>query len=301
MDINVPLTVPKAKEKEYLKNYKTATHSTGNLMMFAGDQKVEHLNDDFYGPGIPDEVADPEHYFKIASQSRIGVFATQMGLLSLYGRDYPNIPYLIKVNSKTNLLTKQYKDHFSNIWIELDEILKFKKKSKLNIVGVGYTIYLGSWYESDMFKQAANLIHRAHEEGLITVLWMYPRGRAIKNEKSVHLIAGAAGVAACLGSDFVKVNYPYSTTPKKTATRFNEVVKAAGRSKVICVGGKKMSPKKFLENIYLQKKMAGTCGNAIGRNIYQNKLEDAIKMCDAISAITLDGHDANYAYNKFLK
>lgn len=299
--INIPLSVPKAKEKEYIKNYTIATHGTGNLMMFAGDQKVEHLNDDFVGKNIPKEAADPEHYFKIADKAKIGVFATQMGLISLYGRDYPNIPYLIKVNSKTNLLTKQYKDPFSGIWIHLDEIIEFKKQSKLNIVGVGYTIYLGSWYESDMFKQAAHLIHQAHKAGLIVVLWMYPRGQAVKNEKDIHLIAGGSGVAACLGADFVKLNYPYGGDSKQTVKKFKEVVNAAGRSKVICVGGSKMEPKKFLENIYDQKNIANTCGNAVGRNIYQNKLSDAIDMANAISAITLENKSVKEVYNKYLK
>lgn len=41
---------------------------------------------------------------------------------------------------------------------------------------------------------------------LSAVLWMYPRGKAVKDEKEPRLIARATGVAACLGSDFVKVN-----------------------------------------------------------------------------------------------
>jgi len=73
-------------------------------MLFAGDQKVEHLNDDFYGEEVPEGDADPEHLFKIASQAKIGVFATQLGLIARYGMDYKNVPYLVKVNSKTNLV-----------------------------------------------------------------------------------------------------------------------------------------------------------------------------------------------------
>lgn len=41
-------------------------------MLFAGDQKVEHLNDDFFGPEVPEDDADPEHLFRIAAQSKIG-------------------------------------------------------------------------------------------------------------------------------------------------------------------------------------------------------------------------------------
>jgi DhnA family fructose-bisphosphate aldolase class Ia len=42
---------------------------------------------------------------------------------------------------------------------------------------------------------------------LITVLWVYPSGKAVADEKDPHLIAGAPGVAACFGSNFVKVSY----------------------------------------------------------------------------------------------
>ncbi len=52
------------------------------LMLMAGDQKVEHLNNDFYGPEIAEDDGDPEHLFRIASRARIWVFATQMGLIA---------------------------------------------------------------------------------------------------------------------------------------------------------------------------------------------------------------------------
>lgn len=297
--INIPLSVPKSKEAEYKSNWKKATQGTGNLMMFAGDQKVEHLNDDFVGRGIPEEVADPEHYFRIANKAKIGVFATQLGLLSKYGRDYPNINYLVKVNSKANILKKTIRDPFSGIWIHLKEILEFKKQSKANIVGVGYTIYLGSWYESEMFKEAAHLIHEAHKAGLLVVIWMYPRGISVPNEKDVHLIAGAAGVATCLGADFVKLNYP-NRNKTKAAESYKEVVNAAGsRTGVICVGGGKKDPKKFLKSIYEQKNISGTKGVAIGRNIYQNTLEDSVKMANAVSGIVVFDYSWEEAYEVF--
>ena len=298
--IHIPLTVPKNKEKEYVKNFKLATCNTGRMMMFAGDQKVEHLNNDFVGKGIPEEVADPEHYFKIANKAHIGVFATQLGMIAKYGRDYPNIPYLIKVNSKTNLLKKQYKDPFSNRWVQMDDIIEFKKQTKLNIVGVGYTLYIGSWYESEMFGQAARIIYKAHQQGLITLLWIYPRGKAVKNENDIHLIAGGAGIALCLGADFAKINYPYGINPIKTANRFKEVVNAAGRTNVICVGGSKKNSKKFLQNLHNQRHIAETKGNAIGRNIYQRPLDEAVRMANAISAITLYNYSTQDAYDIFL-
>jgi fructose-bisphosphate aldolase / 6-deoxy-5-ketofructose 1-phosphate synthase len=299
MKINIPLSVPKNQEKEYAKNFEMATHGSGRMMMFAGDQKVEHLNEDFFGPNIPIEVADPEHYFKIASKADIGVFATQMGLMAAYGRDYKKINYLVKVNSKTNILEAKYKDPMSSAWTDIDEIIEFKKKSGLNIVGVGYTIYLGSWYEAKMFGEAARLINEAHKHGLLTVLWLYPRGRSVKNEKDTHLIAGGAGVALCLGADFAKVNHPYTKDSKKTAKEFKEVVDAAGRTGVICVGGSKKDEKLFLSSLHDQIHISGTRGSAIGRNIYQRELPEAIRMANAISAIVVRNKSVKEAYDIF--
>jgi len=297
--MHIPLSVPKNKEREYEKNFQTATNGTGRMMMFAGDQKVEHLNDDFFGKGIPAEVADPEHYFRIASQAKIGVFATQLGLLARYGRDYPKVPYLIKVNSKTNLLSTEYKDPFSNSWLKIEDVVRFKKQTGLNVVGVGYTLYIGSWYESAMFEQAARLINEAHQEGLLTVIWVYMRGRAVKNNEDIHLNAGGAGVALCLGADFIKIICPKDGKGKQKTAEFKEVVKAAGRSGIICVGGSKQGAKAFLQDLHDQIHIAGSRGCAVGRNIYQRPLGEAINMANAISTITLYNYSVKDALDVF--
>ena len=49
MKIHIPADVPEAARHIYEENYRKMTHDTGRLMLFAGDQKIEHLNDDFYG------------------------------------------------------------------------------------------------------------------------------------------------------------------------------------------------------------------------------------------------------------
>ncbi len=300
---DIPLTVPRHKHKDYLNNYYIATKGTGRMMMFAGDQKVEHLNSDFVGKDIPEEVADPEHYFKIASQSHIGVFATQLGLIAKYGNDYPNIPYLIKVNSKTNLMTEKYQDPFSNRWLPMNLITEFQKQSGLNIVGLGYTVYIGSSFEADMFGQAARIIYKAHQNGLLAVIWMYPRGKAVRakdGKNNIHLLAGGAGVGLTLGADFVKINYPYDPKRRKeVAEDFKEVTTAAGRTGVICVGGSKKSPKTYLQGLHDQINVSGARGNATGRNIYQRNLKEAVRMANAISAISMYDYSVNEAYKIF--
>ena len=293
-DILVPLDVPKAVRENYIKNYLTITRRSGRLMLFAGDQKVEHLNNDFYGQGIHPDDGDPEHLFRIASQANIGVFATQLGLIVRYGNSYADVPYLVKLNSKTNLVKTSQSDPFSNQWLDVEQVVDFRDNSGLNILAVGYTVDLGSEYETEMLHQVAQIVYQAHQHGLISVLWIYPRGKAVADEKDPHLIAGATGAAACLGSDFVKVNYP-----KKKGYESKEILKeavmAAGRTKVVCAGGSSDDVEAFLKRLHDQIHVSGASGNATGRNIHQKSLKEAVRMCNAIYAITVENVDVKEA------
>lgn len=301
-NIKIPADVPEDAMDLYVRNYLEVTQSTGRLMLFAGDQKIEHLNEDFYGQmelgEIAPDDADPEHLFRIASQSVIGVFAAQAGLISLYGRDYPEVPYLVKMNSKTHLFKSEYGDPQSRSLTTVEDVIALRERG-LNIKGVGYTVYLGSEHESVMLQEAGRLIAAAHRQGLLTVIWMYPRGKAVASEKDPHLVAGACGVAACLGSDFVKVNYP-KAEGADSAELLKEGVVAAGRTGVLTAGGSSMPEKEFIEQIHKIIYIAGGRGNATGRNIHQKPLAQAIRMCNAISSITYAGYDASEAYDVYL-
>lgn len=74
-EVRVPADVMPEARDEYITNYLKATRETGRLMLFACDQKIEHLNKDFYGEGIDIADLDPEHLFKIGSEGVCGVLA----------------------------------------------------------------------------------------------------------------------------------------------------------------------------------------------------------------------------------
>lgn len=236
--IIIPATVPSNKEKTYLNNYVQATGESGRLFLFSGDQKIEHLNADFYGPGIAKDDKSPAHLFNIANQARIGAFATQLGLIARFGRQYKNIRYIVKLNAKTNLIAPEQNDPRSLALHTVEDVVTFKEQSGLPIVGIGYTVYLGSTYEAFMLSEAAQAVFTAHHHGLLAILWMYPRGIAVPKEHDAGIIAGAAGVGACLGADFVKVNPPTATSPEESARSLVQATMAAGTTKVICSGGK---------------------------------------------------------------
>lgn len=293
-NIFVPYSVTKDKRQVFLQNYEIATHGTKRLFLYAGDQKVEHLNDDFYGEGIAREDASPEHLFQIAAKAKIGAFATQLGLLSLYGGDFKDVPYIVKLNSKTHLIKTSQRDPISTHWNNIRQVMDFKKHSGLNIIGIGYTVYYGSEFENDMLADAAKLIYEAHTEGLLTVVWAYPRGKAVIDEKDSHLIAGAAGATACLGADFVKVNYPKPPVGElgkkgmSSALSLKEAVLAAGKTRLICAGGSSMNARQFFQTLHDQINISGAAGNATGRNIHQRSLAEAIRFCNAIFALTIE-------------
>ena len=287
----IPLSVPLKKRTEYRKNLRCATANSGHLLLFAGDQKVEHLNADFVGPNVTPADASPEHLFQIAAAAPIGVFATQLGLISRYGAKYSKVPYLVKTNGRSNLY-KKYSKVSNEAWWSVADVINFKEQSGLNILGVGYTIYLGGQDEDRMLKEAAQLVKDAHTHGLLAVIWMYPRGEKI-NENAIKTIAGGAGVAAALGADFVKTKYPYSKTPAATAKKFKEVVLAAGETKIICVGGSQQKAEDLLKQAWEQVNTAQAGGMAVGRNLHQRPLDEAVRLATALALII--NHEATLA------
>ncbi len=291
----IPTDVPKKKEKEFIKNIEAITRDTGRLMLFSCDQKIEHLNTDFYGPNIHPQAIHTEHLFRIADQGSIGAMATHLGLIARYGKQYANINYIVKLNAKTNLIKTEQKDPISNPLWDVKQTNRLKEESGLNICGIGFTAYIGSEQEHKMLEEAAHAIYEAHQHGLVAILWVYPRGKAVANDRDANLIAGAAGVAASLGADFVKIKPPEPTDVLSSAQALKIATAAAGNTKVICSGGTKKDSKAFLKELHDQIHIGGTAGNATGRNIFQHALPEAVAMTKAISAIVFDNADTKDA------
>ena len=148
-----------------------------------------------------------------------------------------------------------------------------------------------------MISEAAQFIRQAHELGMISVVWMYPRGKAVANEKDPQLISGAAGVAACIGADFAKVNYPSEYPGMTRAESLAIASQAAGRCGIICSGGGSLPPEEFLQRLWEQMNTGNCRGAATGRNIHQKATESAVKMTAACHAIICQGASVEEALN----
>jgi fructose-bisphosphate aldolase/6-deoxy-5-ketofructose 1-phosphate synthase len=289
----IPADVPSGKKEQYQENLNTITRNSEHLFLFAGDQKIEHLNADFH-----DNFAHPEHLFKIAQQGDIGAFATQLGLIARYANQYREVNYIVKLNSKTDIIKQKETSSWWNPFFKKDnidpmskqmwsvsDVVTLKEESQLKIRGVGYTIYLGSEFESEMLTEAAQIIWQAHQHGLIAILWIYPRGIAVKKDDTLEMLSGAAGVANALGADVVKIKAPTDNSHHSAIEQLHIIKQAAGNTKVICSGGKQVDPASFLKRIEDQVHKGGIAGTAVGRNVFQHSLSDAIKMTKELSRI----------------
>jgi len=294
----MPADVPQKNHQHYAGNYYLLTRNMNRLMLFAADHKIEHLNGDFYGPGIDEQALDPEHLFKIAAAGNVGCFATHFGLISRYARTYPKINYIAKLNGKTNIIPAKERDPFSTLLWSVDDIAACKIDAHINICGVGITIYLGSTFEQEMLAQAAHAITRAHSYGLVAIAWIYPRGSHVSDEEAPAIIAGAAGVAASLGADFVKVHMPHSSAGVTEMQALSVACRAAKRTGVIISGGHMIEPAQLFTRIYEQIQH-GAVGCAVGRNIFQHPLREAVAMCLAINAIVYENKKASEAFELY--
>lgn len=273
-----PCDVPSRYRRTFAHNYTAITRGTDRLFLFAADHKMEKL-----------DPINPEDFFVIAASAHIGAFATHLGLIARYGMLYKNINYIVKLNGKTNIAPTTQKDPCSRALWSVDQIVTFQKQSGLNIRGIGYTIYLGSDHEEEMLAEAAQTVYQAHQHGLVAILWIYPRGRALSDETAVEYAAGAAGIAASLGSDFVKIKVPHAIEAVSSAELLQQVVKSAGNTRVLYSGGEKQEATTFLRGLYDYLHTGKVSGAAIGRNIYGHDFAHAIKMAEAIAAIVYHG------------
>ncbi|MDD5156284.1 MAG: hypothetical protein PHF11_07385 [Candidatus Omnitrophica bacterium] len=230
-------------------------------LFLAYDQGLEHGPTDF-----DDKNIDPNYILDIAKRAKFNAVILQKGIVEKYYRK--QAPLIIKLNGKTSLIDGEP---------IATQLCTVKEAIKLGAVAVGYTIYLGSIHEPQMLSEFENIEREAHEHGLPVIAWMYPRGRAIKDELSRETLAYAARVGLEIGADIVKMKY------NGNKNDLQWVVKSAGKTKVVIAGGTKKEEQSFLEEAK-DIMEAGAAGLAIGRNIWQHPrpLEIAQKLKEII-------------------
>ena len=236
--------------------------TNGRSMLLAYDQGFEH------GPSLDfnDRNVDPAYIMEIAAKGGFNGIVFQKGLAEKYydGR----VPLILKVNGKAGLL-KGEPNSKQNCSVEYALSLGAK--------AVGYTIYLGSEHEGEMFQEFGRIQEQAHESGIPAIAWIYPRGKAVQNDTSKEIVAYAARVGLELGADAVKIKY--TGDPES----FSWAVRSAGKAHVYMSGGPKApTDEDFLGQVRGVIE-AGATGLAVGRNVWQN--ENPLKIAAELKKI----------------
>jgi class I fructose-bisphosphate aldolase len=218
----------------------------GKAFYLAYDQGMEHGPEDFKGDNV-----NPAYVIDLAQRGKFNGIILQKGIAEKYQDELKEakVPLIVKLNGKTKL-TKG--EPVSRQLCTVQEALDLGAKA------VGYTIYIGSEYESFMLREFEDIVRQAHEAGIPAIAWIYPRGKSVKDPKSRDMLAYAARVGLEIGADMVKLMWNGKVDDLKWAVR------NAGKVKVVVAGGMRKEESVLLEQIeHLNK------AKASGRNVWQ--------------------------------
>ena len=267
---------------------------TGKMVILPVDQGFEH------GPArsFAKNPAgyDPRYHFQLAIESGCNAYAAPLGFLEAGAREFAGqIPLILKLNNHDVLYEE--KDPEQAITGSVRDALR------LGCVAIGYTIYPGSSARVEMYSTLRALAEEAKANGLVVVVWSYPRGSGLskEGETGIDVTAYAAHIAAQLGAHVIKVKLPSAhleqSAAKKVyesekvpvstlAERVRHVVQSTfnGRRVVIFSGGPAVGDDQVFDEVRAIRD-GGGFGSIIGRNSFQRKNPEALKFLATVMAI----------------
>lgn len=283
---------------------------TGYVSILPVDQGIEHSAAASFAPNPI--YFDGENIIRLAIEGGCNAVATTLGVLGSVSRKYAHkIPFIVKLNHN-ELLT------YPN---QSDQILfgTVEQAWNLGATAVGATIYFGSPESTRQIQEISHTFARAHELGMVTILWCYLRNNAFKQDQDYHLAADLTGQANHLGvtieADIIKQKLPevnngygavaqatgksYGKTDKRVytdlttdhpidLTRYQVLNCYAGRAGLINSGGAS-GKNDFAEAVRTAviNKRAGGTGLISGRKAFQRPFEEGVKLFHTIQDVYL--------------
>ena len=264
---------------------------TGKMVILPVDQGFEHGPARSFAPNPPGY--DPAYHVKLAIDANLNAHAAPLGSMEIIAKEYAGqIPLILKANSHDVL--DKCSDPAPAMTASVEDAVR------LGCSAIGFTIYPGSTYFKQMYEEVSSMTLEAKIEGLVVVIWSYPRGSGLskKGETAIDVVAYAAQIAAQLGAHFIKVKPPseyieldearkvyekYNIPIASLADRVKHVVQSAfdGKRIIIFSGGPAKGREEVLEEIK-QINAGGAFGSIIGRNSFQRPREDALKFLDEV-------------------
>jgi class I fructose-bisphosphate aldolase len=267
---------------------------TGKFVILPVDQGFEHGPARSFAPNPPGY--DPRYHFELAIEAGCNAYAAPLGFLEAGARDFAgDLPLILKLNNRDSLFDE--KDPDQALTGSVGDALR------LGCVGIGYTIYPGSQNRLKMYQQIRAYAEEAKRCGLVVVIWSYPRGSGLskEGETAIDVTGYAAQIAAQLGAHIIKVKLPSAHIEQEAARkvydkeripidtqaqRVRHIVQCTfnGRRIVIFSGGPAQTDDALLTEIRAIQE-GGGFGSIIGRNSFQRKKADALRLLGTVMDI----------------
>ncbi|ASJ71601.1 class I fructose-bisphosphate aldolase [Granulosicoccus antarcticus] len=279
---------------------------TGYMSMLPVDQGIEHSAGASFAPNPI--YFDPANIVELAIEGGCNCVASTLGVLGSVSRRYAHrIPFMVKLNHNETLT-------YPAIY-EQTLFAQVEQAFDLGAVAVGATIYYGSPDSRRQIQEISEAFYRAHQLGMVTVLWAYLRNPAFKKDGvdyhvSADLTGQANHLAATIQADIVKqkqaennggynaVNFG-NTHPKVYSelttdhpvdlVRYQVANCYMGRAGLINSGGG--SGENDLSQAVrtaVVNKRAGGMGLISGRKAFQKDMKDGVELLNAIQDVYLD-------------
>jgi class I fructose-bisphosphate aldolase len=279
---------------------------TGFVSILPVDQGIEHTAGASFAPNPI--YFDPEKIVELAVEGGCNAVATTFGNLGLVSRKYAHkIPFLVKLNHN-ELMT--YPNKFDQIMFGSVE-----EAWNLGAAAVGATIYFGSEESNRQIVEVAEAFERAHQLGMVTVLWCYARNNEFKKDGvDYHVAADLTGQANHLGvtiqADIIKQKLA-ENNGGFTAIKFGKSHPAMydklasghpidlcryqvancymGRIGLINSGGASSGASDLAEAVMtaVVNKRAGGMGLISGRKAFQRPMKEGVELLNTIQDVYL--------------
>ncbi|MFZ5533458.1 MAG: class I fructose-bisphosphate aldolase [Pseudomonadota bacterium] len=279
---------------------------TGYLSILPVDQGIEHSAAASFAPN-PD-FFDPKAICDLALEGGCNAVASTYGVLAMMSRRYAHkIPFIMKFNHNEILsLPTQYDQ---TLFASVDQAFD------MGAIGVGATVYFGSPESRRQIQEVSEAFARAHELGMVTILWAYTRNNAFKKDGvdyhvSADLTGQANHIASTIGADIVKQKMAennggynaikFGKTHEKVYTelttdhpidlvRYQVANCYMGRCGLINSGGES-GANDFAQAVRTAviNKRAGGMGLISGRKAFQRPFAEGVKLLHAIQDVYLD-------------
>ncbi|HMM46030.1 MAG TPA: class I fructose-bisphosphate aldolase [Candidatus Macondimonas sp.] len=279
---------------------------TGYLSILPVDQGIEHSGAASFAPN-PD-FFDPRAICDLALEGGCNAVASTYGVLAMMSRRYAHkIPFIMKFNHNELLsLPTQYDQ---TLFASVDQAFD------MGAIGVGATVYFGAPESRRQIQEVSEAFARAHELGMVTILWAYTRNNAFKKDGvdyhvSADLTGQANHIASTIGADIVKQKMAennggykainFGKTHEKVYTelttdhpidlvRYQVANCYMGRCGLINSGGES-GANDFAQAVRTAviNKRAGGMGLISGRKAFQRPFAEGVKLLNAIQDVYLD-------------